>query len=185
MLDYKSIAEGARSFYSLGMLRVQEPEQYPIGHLVVPLYVNTAFACELYMKALILFETPTMTIAELKKLSHRLDNLFDALSPPIKDEVKKQFTDQTIQEHQKELVLSYRNFLSSDAPEATKNIVKQGLQQNVSSFDGMLKNHASLFEDWRYFYEAVDGCYISCDEWFIYKFATVLHNIMVRIMNRL
>lgn len=184
MLTYDSIAEGARSFYNLGMLRIREPEQYPIGHSVVPFYVNMAFACELYMKALILFEKPEMTIVELKKLRHRLDDLFEALSSPIKDEIKNQFTNQSIQEHQKEKVLSYQAFLSSDAPDDEKDIVRQCIQQNVTSFDEMLKNHASTFEDWRYYYEAVDGRYISCDEWFLYNFATVLHNIMVRIMNQ-
>lgn len=183
MLDYKSIAEGARSFYNLGMLRVHEPEQYPMGHSVVPLYVNMAFACELYMKALILFGKPEMTKEELKKLRHRLDDLFEALPPLIKDEIKKQFNDQSIQERQKEKTSLYQSFLLSDAPDDEKDMIRQCIQQNAASFDEMLRNHASTFEDWRYYYEAVDGRYVSCDEWFLYSFATALHNAMVKIMN--
>lgn len=184
MLNYKSIAEGARAFYNLGMLRIYKPEQYPVGHSVVPLYVNTAFACELYMKALILFEKPEMTKKEFKKLGHRLDNLFEALSPPIKAEIEKSFTDQSIQKHHKEAISSYQTFLSSDASDDEKDMAKQCVQQNAISFDEILKNHALAFEHWRYFYEAVDGCYIFCDEWFIYNFVTVLHNTVVRIMNQ-
>lgn len=181
MLNYKTMAEGARSFYNFGM---QRREQLPIGFSIVPHFVNMAFACELYMKALLLFEKPNMTVQELKKLGHRLDNLFEALSSSIKDEVKKQFTDQTIQEYQKRKVSSCQDILSSNAPDDVKDVASHYLQQNVSSFDDILKNNASIFEDWRYFYEAVDGCYISCDEGFISSFATVLHNIMVGIMNQ-
>lgn len=47
----------------------------------------------------------------------------------------------------------------------------------------MLKQQATLFEKWRYYYEATDADPIFCDEWFLSHFCSELHNNVAEIMN--
>lgn len=77
--DFKQIAKGAYSFYNVGILHCKEPKKWPVGLPAIPFYVSTAFACELFMKAIMTYYTPDISKSDYKKLGHRLDELFAAL----------------------------------------------------------------------------------------------------------
>lgn len=181
-LDFKEIAEGACAFFYVGRSYL-EPEKHIPGVAAIPYYVDTAFACELYMKAIIVFHNPNVTKQEFKKIRHRLDTLFELLPVETQEEIKDKLSDQKIQEMQKHYISQYKKLLSTDAPDIVKNIAKKKIENPALSFGEMLKQQATLFEDWRYFYEATDADPISCDEWFLYHFCSELHNNVAKIMN--
>ena len=80
-------------------------------------------------------------------------------------------------------LLQCKEILSTDAPDIVKNIAKKKIENPALSFGEMLKQQATLFEDWRYYYEATDSDPVSCDEWFLYQFCSELHNNVAEIMN--
>ena len=184
VLNYKQIAEDARAFYNVGRLRVDEPSKWSIGYSSVPFWVNTAFACELYMKSIICYYNPGTTVEDLRKISHYLDRLFEKLPEGVKREIREQIPDLEIQNREQRKNIGYRELLSSDAPDDIKSIVKYELENAVSTFDEALKKQANLFKDWRYLYEASAEKPASCDEWFLYTFCNSLHNILVKIMTK-
>lgn len=180
--DFRQIAEGARAFFDVGKIYIDSPKKNS-GVAAIPYYVDTAFACELFMKAIIVFQNPNITKKEFQQIKHRLDKLFYRLSPETQEKIKVKIPDCQIQKVQAEYVIQAQKILSSGAPDDVKRLVKYKIENPVSSFEEMLKQQANLFEDWRYYYEVSDGAPIFCDEWFLYQFCTELHNIMVKIMN--
>lgn len=180
--DFKQIAEGARAFHHVGRIYL-EPEKKAPGVAAIPYYVDTAFACELYMKAIIAFQNPNITIQEFRQVGHRLNKLFEALPTNTQKKIRDKIPDDEIKKMEASHISQYEKLLSTDAPTTVKNIAKIQIENSVSSFKEMLEQQASLFEDWRYYYEANDDAPISCKEWFLYKFCTELHNCVVEIMN--
>ena len=102
--DFKQIAEGARSFYNVGLLHLTEPKKWPVGPPAIPFYVDIAFACELFMKAIITYHTPDISKSDYKKLGHRLDKLFVALPLETQKEIKDNIPDCKVQEIQKKAI---------------------------------------------------------------------------------
>lgn len=182
MTDYRQIAENARAFYTVGRLSVDEPDKWRVGYPTVPFYVNTAFACELYMKAIICYESPEITIEDLKKIGHFLDRLFGRLSEKIQKEIKQQLPDKEIQKLSQKKHEKLKLLIDSDVPNDVKRIAKYELEHSVGTFNETLRKHSRLFEDWRYLYEASVEKPAPCDEWFLYAFCNSLHNVVVNIM---
>lgn len=180
--DFKQIAEGAHAFFNVGR-KYLEPEKHIPGVASIPYYVDTAFACELYMKAIIVFHNPNVTKKEFQKIKHRLDKLFELLPMEMQEKIRDKLPDQKIREMQEYYIFQYKKLLSTDAPNIVKNIAKKKIENSALSFGEMLKQQATLFEDWRYYYEATDANPISCDEWFLYQFCSELHNNVAEIMN--
>lgn len=181
-LDFKQIAEGACAFYNVGQIYISPPKK-DLGVAAIPYYVNTAFACELFMKVIIAYQNSNITKRELQHIGHRLDKLFQSLSTETQKKIKDKIPDCQIQKVQTEYVLQAQKLLSSDAPVAVKRLAKYQIENSVSSFEEALSEQAMLFEDWRYYYEANERTPISCDEWFLYQFCAQLHSIIVEIMN--
>lgn len=180
--DYKQIAEGARAFFNVGM-EYRGNENRIFGVASIPYYVDTAFACELYMKAIIVFYDPNVTRQDFQKIKHRLDKIFELLPMETQGKIKDKLPDQKIREMQESYIFQYKEILSTDAPDIVKNIAKKKIENPALSFGEMLKQQATLFEEWRYYYEATDADPISCDEWFLFHFCTELHNNVAEIMN--
>ena len=180
--DYKQIAEGARAFFNVGMKYLESEKHIP-GVASIPYYVDTAFACELYMKAIIVFDNPNVTKQDFKNIRHRLDKLFGLLPTETQKGIRDKLPDQKIREMQENYISQYKKLLSADASDIVKSIVKKKIENPALSFGEMLKQQATLFEDWRYYYEATDADPISCDEWFLYQFCSELHNNVAEIMN--
>lgn len=176
--DFKQIAEGAYAFFNVGM-EYWDPEKHILGVASIPYYVDTAFACELYMKAIIVFHNPDITKKEFQKIKHRLDKLFELLPMETQEKIRDKLPDQKIREMQEYYISQYKKLLSTDV----SNIAKKKIENSALSFGEMLKQQATLFEDWRYYYEATDADPISCDEWFLYHFCSELHNNVAEIMN--
>jgi len=181
-LDYKQIAENACAFYNVERIHLDEADKWGVGYPTVPFYVNTAFACELYMKAIICYENPGITKEELKKIGHTLDGLFDRLSENIQKEIKQQLPDKEVQKLSQAKTEGLKLLINNDVPDDVKRIAKYELEHSVVTFNEALRKHARLFEDWRYLYEAPAEKPIFCDEWFLYTFCNTLHNIVVKIM---
>lgn len=185
MLDFKQMAEGARAFSNAGdILKSKFKNECPETE-IIPAYVNTAIACELYMKAMIVHKNPNTTEKELKNLSHDLYNIFNKTPLEIQDRVKSKFPDNVVTDNEKSVCDSFNKLLqSSDTPAEVKNIASQRIKNMATSFDKILKKHADIFIDWRYHFVATDSKPIYCDEWFLYTFCIELHNEMTVIMNK-
>lgn len=180
-LDYKTIAEGARSFYDIGCSYIERPNR-SLGVEGIPFYVNTALACELFMKAIIVYKDPNTTKHFFKKLQHRLDLLFFELPPAVQNIVRAAIPDEKVLSEEGKVCRRYSELLNSSAPEAAKVIAKHQINNSSSSFEEMLIRHANIFLEWRYYYEA-ESTPIGVSEWFLYQFCNELHNVMVEIMN--
>lgn len=180
--DYKQIAEGARAFFNVGM-KYWEPETHTPGVASIPYYVDTAFACELYMKAIIVLHNPDVTKKDFQKIKHRLDKLFELLPLETREKIRDKLPDEKIREMQNRYIFQYKKLLITEAPDIVKNIARKKIENPALSFGEMLKQQATLFEDWRYYYEATDSDPVSCDEWFLYQFCSELHNNVAEIMN--
>ena len=88
-----------------------------------PGIVNSAFACEVFIKALLVYHG--MTLDQIKPIGHLLENLWNAYS------IKDSQTSSQVQE-------SIRNYFQSD---------------DNTLFDRKLKEASNAFVDWRYMYE--------------------------------
>ena len=88
-----------------------------------PGIVNSAFACEVFIKALLVYHG--MTLDHIKHIGHRLENLWNAYA--IKDS-------QT----------------SSQVQDSIRNYFQSG---DNTLFDRKLKEASNAFVDWRYMYE--------------------------------
>ena len=88
-----------------------------------PGIVNSAFACEVFIKALLVYHG--MTLDQIKPIGHRLENLWNAYA------IKDSQTSSQVQE-------SIRNYYQSE---------------DNTLFDRKLKEASNAFVDWRYMYE--------------------------------
>jgi len=88
-----------------------------------PGIVNSAFACEVFIKALLVYHG--MTLDQIKPIGHRLEKLWNAYA--IKDS-------QT----------------SSQVQDSIRNYFQSG---DNTLFDRKLKEASNAFVDWRYMYE--------------------------------
>lgn len=88
-----------------------------------PGIANSAFACEVFIKALLVYHG--MTVEQIKSIGHFLDKLWNEYS------IKDSQTSRRIQE-------SIRNYFQSD---------------DNTLFDRKLKEASNAFANWRYMYE--------------------------------
>jgi hypothetical protein len=181
--NYKEIASSARAFYEVGLLLITETDRWPIAPYSGPFLVNTAFSCELYMKAIITHSNPSITQSEFKALGHRLDKLFQALPLQFQTEIKGLIPDSRVKCQQIKEKEVYLGSLQKKSAFEEREMVNSHIKNLVSTFDEMLAKNSNTFESWRYLFEANNGTPISCDVWFLYAFCEALHNVMVKIMN--
>jgi len=179
--NYREIACGALAFYNTAKSYIESPFR-SYGTQAIPCYVNLAFSCELFMKAIIVFNNSDITPQELKKLGHNLDTLFEALPNEIRSEIRVSIPDCMIESMKKKRTETYKQSLHTDISLQAKYMIESRINNFPSTFSEILEQHADQFEKWRYFYEAVDGTPISCELEFLFPFATALRDIMARIM---
>lgn len=183
---YKQIANGARSFFTICRAFIDQRSGVSSSTIVgidaIPYYVNAAFACELYMKAIIKYHNSDMTNAEFKKLGHNLADLFKNLPMDAQRSIKSNIPDREVTKNQKILVKKWATLLESDVDEEVKTVARHTIDNTPTSFDDILEKHSKAFNDWRYFYEG--GRIISLDEWFLFTFCNALHNLTALIMNK-
>ena len=182
--DFKQIAKGARAFLDAGnTLKSNLNNGYP-GTELIPAYVNTAIACELYMKAMLVYKEPNTTEQKLKSLSHNLSRLFKEIPSEIHDRIKTKIPDNEVINREESAYNSLNELLkSSNISTEVRNIANNQISNKATSFDQILENHSRIFVDWRYHFVATDLKPIYCNEWFLYTFCIELHNEMVAIMN--
>lgn len=183
-LDFKQIAVAARAFYDVGLIRLDEPWKDRAGVQIIPFNVNTALACELFMKAIIIYENPQMRSEQSKKLGHCLDNLFKTMSLEAQNKIRDQIPEAKIQEMQKQTIAAYQDFLRQNLSDNERKVGEHAANSISLTFDEMLKDHSKVFQEWRYYFEATDSAPIMCDEWFLYEFCMVLYNHVAEIMNQ-
>ena len=93
------------------------------GSLFIPIMVNGALACELYMKSLIYMDHAI----EEKIKEHRLEYLFSQLQSSVQLSIKSKTVENIVKKGEK-------NYTDEE-------------------FDSDLRKHTNVFIDWRYFYE--------------------------------
>ena len=182
-LDYRQIANGGKAFFTIGFSFINT-KGHPIGPILIPYYVNLSFACELFMKAIIVYYRDDITIGQLRGLGHDLFRLYISLPKVIQQEIEERIPDSEVKKRTEELLREYKIRLAGDPPVDEKLILERKISNPPTTFIEMLKTHSDIFEKWRYYYEAVANSPIFCDEWFLSYFSSSLHNILGRIMSK-
>ena len=134
------------------------------------------------MKAIIVYTSPNITKDLLRDIGHRLDCLFFKLPMDVQNTIRAAIPDEKVLAEEEKARRGYSQLLNSLVPETVKAIAKHQINNSSSSFEEILRKHANMFIEWRYYYEA-ESTSIGVSEWFLYQFCNELHNVMVEIMN--
>lgn len=87
MYDIKVCITEAHAFLHTAKLLEDELDTM-IGGGIYPFAVNATFACELYLKAILMYHSSDGTIAK----THKLDDLFNALSSGAKTQIEVSYS---------------------------------------------------------------------------------------------
>ncbi|MEN6418331.1 MAG: hypothetical protein ABFC73_05360 [Clostridiaceae bacterium] len=180
-LDYRQIANGGKAFFEIGYKFINT-EGHPIGPVLIPYYVNIAFACELFMKAIIVYHRKDISVGQLRGLGHNLEKLYSSLPESIRQEIEYNIPDAEVKKRTDGLLKVYKHELSNNPPDDERLILESRIRNSPATFIEMLVIHSSTFENWRYYYEAGANTPIFCDEWFLSVFSSSLHSILAAIM---
>ena len=185
-LNYRQIANIAITYKTLFWEFLERDDGPNPSMNSIPYIVNASLACEMYMKALIVYFDPTCTERQLKKWRHDLYVLFNQLPNNIKNRIKINIPDSEIKSRYDKLISDYNKAIqdSRTTSEHKKDIKKIISNPNPPvTFDAILSQHKDTYVEWRYLY-GNDGSKIkSCDEWFLASFIMELHNTMVGILS--
>ncbi|MCL2579388.1 MAG: hypothetical protein FWE32_05090 [Oscillospiraceae bacterium] len=148
-LDYKHIAKGADAFCNAWKNYYENKDNNAEPDIsVLPYVVNVAFACELYMKAIIIHEADISKREEVikkiksKKVGHNLQILFKMLSVGIQQRIKSKIPDSLIKQAQDEEVRGCEVMLKApNISEEAKTYYQGMIDDAVSTFDEMLQRH--------------------------------------------
>ena len=181
--DFKRIAEGAQVFLNVVSEYIEKPNKSP-GIATIPYQVCLTFSCELYMKAIIVHDYPNISQPEIWKLGHSLSSLYEKLAPCRKERIGREIPDSKIAAITAKRTISYQSILHSDLSREVKNMANYKLETFPQTFIEMLQIHSRSFEEWRYFYENVEGSTpLSYEMEFMYPFTLTLHNIICAIFS--
>ena len=87
--DHKICIDEANAFYETAKLLDDSDAVEFALYKKYPYFVNTSFACELYLKALLIKNSDNSKI----KRSHDLESLFHDLEPEQKQEIEKKYSE--------------------------------------------------------------------------------------------
>jgi hypothetical protein len=114
----------------------------PPGDAFAALVINSAFACELYLKCLIHLET-----GQLFKDEHDLKKLFSKLSAGTQASIETKF----------DAAFKLPDYDLSKVPEHMRESAEQAIAMQPKNLREALKAGGSAFVRWRYLYEDETG----------------------------
>ena len=159
-IEPSHIVQNANEFFEIALKCI--PTTKKQEYLLVPQFVNLAFACELYIKAIAQHET--------KSFAHGRDlkQLYDGLSKPTKEAIAAEFlaakkvsAEESYKRQVKSIGFSIKPRFNND-PDAP-----------AAEIEFMLPSIANTFPEWRYIFQQIDNLPGICSSFF-YDFATAL-----------